>query len=530
MLPFKLPFASLFTGKDRPVQERSVLPAEERPQFKRQLIDLQERSIATLRSGTLFIASAYVNDASVVSFVAYCDRNGIAVDKEIVAAEEISRLLKEHSASNIVISEERNSVAEQTFHDITCTAANLGASDIHIMMTDAGTLIKERINGDLHHIKNWSLNTDDGTRLCSSIYMSLTGVAGKNYIPTIPQDAMIPSGNLHPSIRDKVNGIRVATSPTRNGTLMVLRLLYEHGVDGSLSDLGYSLEDIEIIERLKQHPHGITIVGGPTGSGKSTTLKIILNQIHKDCKGHRHILTVEDPPEQPMDGINQIPVTNADTVSERHDQFNRIVRSSLRLDPDTIMIGEIRDGVTAELAIRAAMTGHAVVSTLHVTTALGTVQRFLIEGVDIRLLSDPSVFCGAMSQRLVKVLCPKCRIPYADRDKHPGLIRYLRKSGMDKRLQKVVDAHPDATIYFKAGCEHCYGTGRNGRTVVAEIFENTYDSPVMDLLIANEWKKARTAWLQSGGKTMMMHAIDKMITGQIDPRAVEDALGPIFIE
>ncbi|MVF24202.1 secretion system protein E [Methylocaldum sp. BRCS4] len=503
---------------------QTVDPAE-RLESSPQLHALREKGVVAYANGVLYVARAYAVDAGVGSLEAYCKRIGLTLEKKLVDIDEITRLNSTVVHAHI---DSKGSQAIQTFIELTRHAVNAGASDIHIVIDRKGTTIKQRIHGDLRPVGN--LTRADGENLCTSIYQALTDVADPHYTPSRQQDGRIPNVRLHTLIREKVSGIRVATTPLQNGSLMVLRILYESGFDEArgLTDLGYRQDQVDVIENLKRRSTGINLIVGPTGSGKSTTLKMILSALHRDYDGRIHILTVEDPPEYPIPGVNQIPVTNAENSEERHSAFNDVVRGSMRLDPDCIMIGEIRDEVTASLALNAAMTGHRVWTTLHANTALGAIQRLVVLNVDINLLAEPSVFRGVCSQRLVKMLCPQCRIPFGKADEHRALSNYLQYSGLRERMEPIIRGYAESIHFRGDGCVTCNHTGTVGRTVVAEIIEP--DSAMMSLILERKWIQARTSWLRRGGTTMMMHAIEKIRAGIVDPRAVEDVLDPIFVE
>ena len=237
--------------------------------------------------------------------------------------------------------------------------------------------------------------------------------------------------------------IRVSSLPTPFGEKLVLRLLgADRNIDYNLHSLGLSDQTIETIEKAVRLPHGIILVTGPTGSGKTTTLYSMLNRL-KDPR--RAIVTIEDPIEKKSDGITQVQVNARAGLS-----FASGLRSILRQDPDTIMVGEIRDGETAEIAIRAAITGHLVLSTLHTNDALSTVVRLVDMGVEPFLVAS-SVKC-VIAQRLVKKLCPHC--------KEEQVIQSSDKLLLKTNLDKAFAAH---------GCSKCNNTGYTGRTAVFEI-------------------------------------------------------------
>lgn len=515
-----------------PTSNRDIAPPPEKITLLEnnpQLVTLRKNGLVAFKDGTLFIGESYASNSSVISLIAYCRKSGIQIEKVVVPINEINEINAAGGAATLHVT--NNSQAIQTFQEITRKAALAGASDIHIICSNNSTVIKQRIDGDLLSTPA-SLTAEDGTLLRSAIYTNLTSIAGRSFIPTQSQDAIIPSNKLPQDIQKDVTSVRVATSPINGGEsagLMVLRLLYKIGLEKTLYDLGFIADQVEIIE--KRYSRGIRLMVGPTGSGKSTTIATVLKNLHQQCEGKRHILSVEDPPEFVPPGVNQIPVANMETTEDRTASFNGALRASLRLDPDVIFIGEIRDFVTADIAINAALTGHEVWATLHTDDALGVFPRLVLMGVDINLLAEPTRFRSACAQRLVKKLCPHCKIPFTKISEHPALHQELLESGIIDRLAPMIDDTHANTIHFKGnGCKTCNFQGTKGRKVIAEIFENKRRSKIMRLLIEQKWDEARTAWLADGGITMMMRAIEEIGLGNFDPRDVEDELDEIDYE
>ena len=390
-------------------------------------------------------------------------------------------------------------------------------SDIHIRVAKGDkTTILFRIHGDMvifsENIDLW------GEQLCSAIYSAMVSTSDSTYEKNSRQDARISDKNKMPKGLD---GIRVATAPTPTGTLMVLRLLYNDGDKKlDLTDLGYSPEQVEQIEDLKKTPVGVIVIGGETGSGKSTSLQAILIDIHRKSNGQKHIITVEDPPEYPMAGIVQTQVTNARDSKDRSEAFNAAIRSTLRLDPDIIMIGEVRDGASAQLAIEAAMTGHQVWTTLHINSALDGLSRLLKLGVDHFDVTDPNLIRGLVCQKLVKVICPMCKVK---------LTKVLQKYSAEdvKRVSRVADLEHVyvQNPYPKKDCPGCKGDLVVGRTVCAEVIIT--DTHMMRLYGDGNRSAAIAYWKSQGGMSMMDEAIRKINLGLVDPFHAESSLGSL---
>ena len=263
----------------------------------------------------------------------------------------------------------------------------------------------------------------------------------------LPQD-----GRIRLRVQGKEIDLRVSTVPTMHGETVVMRILDKGGVALDFARLGFDDAMLELFLAVLNEPHGILLVTGPTGSGKTTTLYTALDRLNKpDVK----ILTVEDPVEYQMPGINQIQVKPQIELT-----FANALRSILRQDPDVIMIGEIRDLETAQIAVQSALTGHLVLSTLHTNDAPSTVSRLLDMGVEDYLLT--STVIGILAQRLVRTLCDKCKEPYTAL---PELVEQMQ-------LRKFVPQGP-ITLWREKGCPACAQTGFTGRIGIMEMLPMT---------------------------------------------------------
>lgn len=231
--------------------------------------------------------------------------------------------------------------------------------------------------------------------------------------------------------------------PTVYGEKFVIRILDKNAFNFSRQELGFTTEGNRVVDKMLAHPHGIVLITGPTGCGKTTSLYSFLKELNKPKV---NIVTVEEPVEHNIDGINQVQVNPKANMT-----FASFIRSILRQDPNIIMIGEIRDDETAQIAIRAAITGHLVFSTLHTNDASSAIERLENMGVDSYMLSDALV--GVISQRLVKRLCPVCKI----------------EDQTNKREMAMLGINEPKTIYRPCGCQFCNNTGYKGRIAVHEI-------------------------------------------------------------
>ena len=332
-----------------------------------------------------------------------------------------------------VSSDVANSPAVRYIDSMLEEAVKVGASDIHIEPSESTVNVRYRIDGDLHEKSSFDISFYPAISTRIKI-LSDIDIAEKR----IPQD-----GHITQKIGEDKYDFRVSTLPTIHGEKFVIRVLDKKLFSLSLAELNFSQEVNETIDKILHHPHGIILLTGPTGSGKTTTLYSFLRELNKPTV---NIVTIEDPVEFSFNGINQIQVNNKADLT-----FAASLRSILRQDPDIIMVGEIRDEETAQIAIRAAITGHLVLSTLHTNEAPGAVTRLIDMGVPSYLVSDALV--AVISQRLLKRLCPHCRKPVP----------------ITPEQRKILGVKGDAVLYEKNGCPYCNGTGYKGRLAVHEI-------------------------------------------------------------
>lgn len=310
-----------------------------------------------------------------------------------------------------------------------------GASDIHIETFEKVLSIRFRVDGVLREVLTPSRKL--APLLVSRVkVMSKLDIAEKR----VPQD-----GRISLRIGGRAVDVRVSTMPSSHGERVVMRLLDKNATRLDLHSLGMTAQNHAHFRKLIARPHGIILVTGPTGSGKSTTLYAGLQELNSN---ERNILTVEDPIEFDIDGIGQT------QVNPRVDMtFARGLRAILRQDPDVVMVGEIRDLETAQIGVQASLTGHLVMSTLHTNTAVGAITRLRDMGIEPFLIS--SSLLGVLAQRLVRTLCQECKQPY-------------QADTQQKKLFNL-SAAEDLVLYKADGCEHCYHKGYKGRTGIHEL-------------------------------------------------------------
>jgi len=358
-------------------------------------------------------------------------------------------------------------------------AAQHSASDIHMDPREDSLTIRMRMDGELkdHTVipKEYERNLVTRVKLISNMNITET---------RLPQD-----GAIKGRIEGKDLDMRVSVLPTNEGEKVVIRILdFTKSLTG-MDSLGFSKKNLKLVEKMMAVPNGIILVTGATGSGKSTTTYSMLQALNKE---ETNIITVEDPIEMNVEGINQVQVNSDIGLT-----FAAVLRSILRQDPNVILIGEIRDSETAQIAVRASITGHLVLSTIHTNDSLNTIERLLDMDVERYLLS--SALTGIISQKLVRTLCPQCR---KKRAVTPYEEHFFRKV-----LNKYVDE-----VYEPVGCEHC-NHGFKGRIAVHEVLYIT--DHLRDVISDPNIDKEELRKIVYGGgvTTLLQDALEKVIEG-----------------
>lgn len=351
------------------------------------------------------------------------------------------------------------------------------ASDIHIEPFETLVRIRFRIDGQLQEVMTPSINTH------SAIVTRIKIIAGLNIAEKRnPQD-----GRVEMQIDEKIVDMRISILPTVHGEKIVIRLLDRSNFLMSKTDLGFTKGNLKIFEEILDIPNGIILVTGPTGSGKTTTLYTALSDFNDVAT---NIITVEDPVEYRLDGINQVQVNEKAGLT-----FSAGLRSILRQDPDIIMIGEIRDMETAQIAVRAAITGHIVISTLHTNDAPATIMRLIDMGVKPYLISTSVK--GIVAQRLVRTICPHCKESYP----------------ITPAEKEILNISEDITLFRGAGCKKCYESGYLGRTSIHEIMKMTTEIR-KEIETTESTDLIREAANKQGMKTLEDNCRDLVIQGK----------------
>jgi general secretion pathway protein E len=360
-------------------------------------------------------------------------------------------------------------------------ALDMRASDIHIEPFENRLIVRYRVDGVLHEVES------PPRRLSAAVISRVKIMANLDIAERrLPQD-----GRIRLRVQGKEIDLRVSTVPTMHGESVVMRILDKGGVALDFARLGFEDATLKVFLDVLLQPHGVLLVTGPTGSGKTTTLYTALDRLNQpDVK----ILTVEDPVEYQMPGINQIQVKPQIDLT-----FANALRSIVRQDPDVIMIGEIRDLETAQIAVQSALTGHLVLSTVHTNDAPSTVNRLLDMGVEDYLLT--STVIGILAQRLVRKLCPHCKEPYVAL---PELVSQMKLAKFSRESA--------ITLWHAKGCSECANTGYVGRVCITEMM------PMTDALRSLVMKHATAADLRAeairgGMVTMYEDGLGKAVKG-----------------
>ena len=353
-----------------------------------------------------------------------------------------------------------------------------GASDIHIEPFERYVRIRYRVDGQLYELER--ISKEMLSRITTRIkILSGLDIAEKR----LPQD-----GRMSKQVNGQRVDLRISILPTIYGEKTVIRIMYRMGRELELEEIGFHPEDFVKVQKLLRTPHGMILLTGPTGSGKSTTLAAALKVLNK---GHINVITVEDPVEHMIEGINQVTVSTKVGLT-----FANALRSILRQDPDIIMIGEMRDSETSSIAIRAAITGHLVLSTLHTNDAVSSIPRLVDMGTESYMVG--ATVKGVISQRLVRKLCAACK------EKHQVTANEQRIYGIQEGM----------TIYKPKGCSSCNQTGYKGRIAVHEVL--VIDSYMEDIISSGKTssEELKIAAVKRGMRTLYDNARYSVLQGK----------------
>jgi general secretion pathway protein E len=405
----------------------------------------------------------------------------VATDAAGAAAEadtDLAALADSMSAIEDLLDTSDDSPVIRLINALLLEAVKAHASDIHVETQERRLIVRFRVDGVLRDVI-------EPNRALAPLLVSRIKVMARL---DIAEKRMPHDGRVTVRVGGHEIDVRISTIPTQHGERVVMRLLDRGQVQLDLATLGMNGRDLIVFERLLERPHGMLLVTGPTGSGKSTTLYAALRQLN-DRK--RNIMTVEDPIEYALAGIGQTQVNPRTELT-----FARGLRAILRQDPDVIMVGEIRDQETAEVAVRSAMTGHFMLSTLHTNSAVGSVTRLVDMGVERYLLAPMLV--GLVAQRLVRRLCRECRVP----------------TQADQRDSLLLDGAIAAgePIFRSGGCPACHGEGYRGRMGLYEIV--AVDAAMAQMIHDGAPEAALVQHARANGPSLLDDGIAKLRGGE----------------
>jgi len=518
----------------------------------------ESRNLCALFDNGLWLVSASHRHSPLVTSVAQsAQRRGFKIDAPRYVTPNVIRQAYQYANRLTVTARLDENAVRRRIVNMLERAVEMGANDIHIDASDGRTRIEFRVDGALRLWETWTQK--EGEQVLSSVYSHSVGQSGATANWQEPQAAMLTStaqGQDSLILPKGIISVRCQWVPLADGgRYLDMRLQYdsahlfgENFIMADVDSLGFSQEQLKIIQSLRQLPGGMRVFAGPVNQGKTTTLRMTLNRRMAETNMQLNCLLIEDPPEGGVLGARQVGVSSSVKDEQRERTFVEIMRCALRLDPDIVMLGEVRDLQTARFAFRLALTGRQVYTTTHVYSALAIPQRLRDIGIEPYLVYDQHLLRGMICQRLLKGLCPKCRIPIANAPAELGpvykdLLRRTRVglALMDSARRRTNEngsvydnlSEPDMRQVFVAnpeGCPHCF-RGRSGRTVCAEVIET--DQKLMELLQDNRLEEASRYWLSPqgmNGVTMLWHSLEKIRRGEVSPQDAEFDVGPLARE
>ena len=477
--------------------------------------------VAYFSGGEIIISRTHKYDGRVLAFVDLLRQNSMHVKQPFYSdLALLSNIYKTNDVQVGTVVQSRvdfDNQMQKDFVDIVARAAAQKVSDVHIEVADQ-TTIYFRMDGSMQPVLEY--NSQWGESFVRAAFASAdisNSSYAQNEYQSAQKDGRTPlRGTKDLYLPSSVLGIRMQFNPIAFGSqYLVMRLLYDNPSEGITTEQEFNEYEQNLLARLRAAPTGLVVVAGPTSSGKSTTLVHNMSLMLKEHRYEINLITVEDPAEQKIFGAHQMPVVNATNEEQRDEKFTEALAASLRSDPDTLMVGEIRTLSAAQLTVKGALSGHNVWTTLHANSAMGALTRLLDMGVEAFKLKDETMMRGLVSMRLFKKLCPYCRERLMDK---PDLPVY----------QRVKDAFGDLglpQVFVRGlGCEHCNGAGTIGRIKAGEIILT--NSEFLSFALAGEADAALHYWLeQLDGRTLKEAAIELMLKGIIGVDEVERWVG-----
>ena len=483
--------------------------------------DDTRRLVALFSDGLFLVSETHKFDGRVLSFEVLARKKKLSMAKpQYVSQNELNAVYAIGERTNINIEGDEDLAQlqmQKDFVNVVSRAASQKVSDIHIVVAGS-TQIMFRVNGMMTTVMEY--NKEWGESFVRAAFAS-ADISDSNYAQNEFQGAQkLGSTPLRGSkgklmLPHNILAIRLQFNPIAFGSqYLVMRLLYaDDNPEGSgdLSALGFGEYEENLFYRLRAVPTGLSIIAGPTGSGKSTTLQRNMIKLLQEKNYEINLITVEDPPEYPIPGARQMPVTNANSEEEKDEEFTKALSAALRSDPDVMMVGEVRSIAAAELTFKGALSGHGVWTTLHANSAPAIITRLRDMGVKTFMLNDPELIKGLISQRLFRRLCPHCRVS----------VKTMLDSPSVQRLRTALGDFGVENTYVRGpGCKYCDNTGIKGRMCVPEII--LPDATFLDLMISGETRKAIDYWTSDlNGRPLKDAAIERMLKGYIDLDEVE---------
>ncbi|MBE6463254.1 MAG: hypothetical protein E7005_05825 [Alphaproteobacteria bacterium] len=486
------------------------------------------RLLALFSDGTYLVSKDNRFDGAVYNFESNVKRRKIPIKAPtFVTLNEIAAIYAyaERGTGTVDVSAEEAEDMQMMidFVNIIQRASQKKVSDVHIVVGSSSTVLF-REGGIM--VKQSEYGGEWGEAFVRSVFAA-ADISDSNYNQNEFQGAQklgatpLRGSNGKLMLPHNVLAIRLQFNPIAFGSqYLVMRLLYaDDNPEGSsdLRSLGLGKYEEDLFFKMRSMAVGLNVVAGPTGSGKSTTLQRNMIKLLQEKDYKINLLTVEDPPEYPIPGARQMPVTNANTEEEKTEQFTKALSAALRSDPDVILVGETRSLATAELTFKGALSGHGVWTTLHANSAPAIITRLRDIGIQPYMLNDPELVKGLVSQRLFSKLCPVCRQSIKTKEGSPEF----------ERLKNALGEYGIENVYVSGpGCKACGYKGFKGRMAVDEII--LPDSHFLKLIIDNETAKGIDYWISElNGRPLKDCAIERMIKGLIDLDEVERWCGLI---
>lgn len=489
--------------------------------------------LAAFREGLFLIARGQRTSLEVTSFMRTAKAMSIDLWPPVEVERSLLSLVYEEATSRHGARRAgpgADLTRQQFLADILEKAAERSASDIQIRVMEDLTEIRIRVFGRMIELMQ-PVDAQTGMAVINATFSVAEDTTAHANDKTFQQGVLtVGSGRLPPSL----DLVRLQYNPTGAGRgSLSMRLKYKSGFgEHEIDTLGYAPEHVEAIRTMRRRTNGMYLIAGKVSSGKTTTLQRIMNAMYLEKRREISIYTIEEPVELEIEGAVQVAVTVTDRAG-RSKAFLEAMNAALRSDPNVILVGELRDRETADLAVRASLSGHALWSSIHAGNALAILDRLADLGVDRWKLTDPTIVRGLVAQRLVGVMCPHCRIDLASAHRQGRI-----DTDLARRTVSLLNI-PSAGLYLRGdGCDHCR-SGLVGRTVVAETILT--DATMLDLYAAGDRAGMRRYWLSPpakaggagdgapdgapggmGGKPMIYHALLKVAAGQLDINEMEE--------